>query len=203
MELTNTSPDKRRLFGRWFARRITTYLVVCAFLAFVNWQTSPHYWWVAWVAAGWGLNLVLSLSGISPTATTKTITAKTSATMKAWKLVLTVIFALASVAAAAKTLEITVTDIRSDKGNVLAMAKVAGHEQPVYGMSPAKRGEVVVTLEGIDAETAEVSLLHDEDGDYKMKTGERGPAEGYAAKKCALPAERNAVTIRLRYPAAE
>ena len=84
--------------------------------------------------------------------------------MKAWKLVLTVIFALASVAAAAKTLEITVTDIRSDKGNVLAMAKVAGHEQPVYGMSPAKRGEVVVTLEGIDAETAEVSLLHDEDG---------------------------------------
>ena len=64
-------------------------------------------------------------------------------------------------------------------------------------------GEVVVTLEGIDAETAEVSLLHDEDGDYKMKTGERGPAEGYAAKKCTLPAERNAVTIRLRYPAAE
>lgn len=203
MELTNTSPDKRRLFGRWFARRITTYLVVCAFLAFVNWQTSPHYWWVAWVAAGWGLNLGCRWSGISPTATTKTITAKTSATMKAWKLVLTVIFALASVAAAAKTLEITVTDIRSDKGNVLAMAKVAGHEQPVYGMSPAKRGEVVVTLEGIDAETAEVSLLHDEDGDYKMKTGERGPAEGYAAKKCALPAERNAVTIRLRYPAAE
>ena len=89
--------------------------------------------------------------------------------MKAWKLVLTVIFALASVAAAAKTLEITVTDIRSDKGNVLAMANV----------------------------------LHDEDGDYKMKTGERGPAEGYAAKKRALPAERNAVTIRLRYPAAE
>ena len=123
--------------------------------------------------------------------------------MKAWKLVLTVVFALASVATAAKTLEITVTDIRSDKGNVLAMAKVAGREQPIYGMSPAKRDEVVVTLEGIDAETAEVSLLHDEDGDYKMKTGERGPAEGYAAKKCTLPAERNALTIRLRYPAAE
>lgn len=86
-----------------------------------------------------------------------------------------------------QTLEITVTDIRSDKGNVLAMAKVAGREQPVYGMSPAKRGEVVVTLEGIDAETAEVSLLHDEDGDYKMKTGERGPAEGYAAKSAPCP----------------
>ena len=59
--------------------------------------------------------------------------------MKAWKLVLTVVFALASVATAAKTLEITVTDIRSDKGNVLAMAKVAGREQPIYGMSPDER----------------------------------------------------------------
>ena len=123
--------------------------------------------------------------------------------MKAWKLVLTVVFALASVAAAAKTLEITVTDIRSDKGSILVMAKVAGQKQPVYGMSPAKRGEVVVTLEGNDADAAEDSLLHDEDGDYKMKMGERGPAEGYAAKKCTLPAERNTVTIRLRYPAAE
>ena len=44
-----------------FRPLVRTYLVVCAFLAFVNWQTSPHYWWVAWVAAGWGLNLVLSL----------------------------------------------------------------------------------------------------------------------------------------------
>ena len=123
--------------------------------------------------------------------------------MKAWKLVLTVVFALASVAAAAKTLEITVTDIRSDKGSILVMAKVAGQKQPVCGMSPAKRGEVVVTLEGIDADAAEVSLFHDEDGDYKMKMGERGPAEGYAAKKCTLPAERNTVSIRLRYPAAE
>ena len=102
-----------------------------------------------------------------------------------------------------RRLEITAADIRSDKGSILAMAKVAGQKQPVYGMSPAKRGEVVVTLEGIDADAAEVSLLHDEDGDYKMKAGERGPAEGYAAKKCTLPAERNAVTIRLRYPAAE
>ena len=35
--------------------------MVCAFLAFVNWQTSPRYWWVLWVIAGWGLNIVLSL----------------------------------------------------------------------------------------------------------------------------------------------
>ena len=46
MELTNTSPDKRRLFGRWFARRITTYLVVCAFLAFVTGRPRP-------ITGGW------------------------------------------------------------------------------------------------------------------------------------------------------
>ena len=39
-----------------------TCVVVCAFLAFVNWQTSPHYWWVLWVIAGWGLNIALSLA---------------------------------------------------------------------------------------------------------------------------------------------
>lgn len=61
MELTNTSPAQTPPLRPLVRRRITTYLVVCAFLAFVNWQTSPHYWWVAWVAAGWGLNLVLSL----------------------------------------------------------------------------------------------------------------------------------------------
>lgn len=61
MEITSPDTDRRRLFARRFTRRLTTYIVVCAFLAFVNWHTSPHYWWVAWVAAGWGLSIVLSL----------------------------------------------------------------------------------------------------------------------------------------------
>ena len=82
-------------------------------------------------------------------------------------------------------------------GRGVAVGPVIRMAAPLPEPSDAPRAE------GIDAETAEVSLLHDEDGDYKMKTGERGPAEGYAAKKRALPAERNAVTIRLRYPAAE
>lgn len=61
MEAMRTNEEKSRQFARRFTRRITTYVVVCAFLAFVNWFTSPHYWWVAWVAAGWGLNLALAL----------------------------------------------------------------------------------------------------------------------------------------------
>ena len=120
--------------------------------------------------------------------------------MKILQFLLAVGFALASMAASAKTLEVTVSDIRSDKGSILVMAKAAGQEQPVYGMAAAKTGKVAVTLEGIDGETAEVSLLHDEDGDYKMKMGERGPAEGYATQKCRLAAERNTVTMKLCYP---
>ena len=90
-----------------------------------------------------------------------------------------------------------------DKGNILVMAKVAGQEQPVYGMAAARAGKVVVTLEGIEADAAELSLFHDEDGDYKMKMGERGPAEGYATRKCKLPAEHNTATLKLYYPATE
>lgn len=32
-----------------------------AFLAGVNALTTPHYWWVLWVMAGWGLGLILDL----------------------------------------------------------------------------------------------------------------------------------------------
>lgn len=110
---------------------------------------------------------------------------------------------LGTAAATAKTLEITVEDIRSDKGLILVMATVAGQQQPVYGKADAKKGSVVVTLEGLEADAAEVSLFHDEDGDFQMKMGDRGPLEGYAAKKCKLPAEKNAAKLRLYYPATE
>ena len=111
--------------------------------------------------------------------------------------------ALGSAASTAKTLEITVEDVRSDKGQILVMAAAAGQEQPVYGKADAKKGSVVVTLTGLEADTVEVSLFHDEDGDFKMKTGSRGPQEGYAVRKCKLPADTNAAKLRLCYPAPE
>ena len=114
--------------------------------------------------------------------------------MQTLHLLLAASFMLASTAVSAKTLEVTVSDIRNDKGNILVMAKVAGQEQPVYGMAAAKAGKVVVTLEGIEADAAELSLFHDEDG---------GPAEGYATRKCKLPAEHNTATLKLYYPATE
>ena len=41
---------------------VLRYVIVNAFLVFVNWMTSPHYWWVLWVIAGWGVGLLLKLA---------------------------------------------------------------------------------------------------------------------------------------------
>lgn len=50
---------KRRRFARVFTRQVAVWAIVCAFLALVNALTSPHYWWVVWVLAGWGFQLLL------------------------------------------------------------------------------------------------------------------------------------------------
>lgn len=53
--------QKERLFWLEIKMDILRYVLVNAFLVLVNWMTSPHYWWVLWVIAGWGLNLLLSV----------------------------------------------------------------------------------------------------------------------------------------------
>lgn len=35
------------------------YAVAMCFLFLINLWTSPHHWWVQWVALGWGLALIL------------------------------------------------------------------------------------------------------------------------------------------------
>lgn len=113
-----------------------------------------------------------------------------------------ILLAAALVAAAsisAKTLEITVPNLRSAKGALLVMATVPGAEQPVYAKADAAEGAVTVTLE-IPGDAAEVSLFHDENGNYQMDMGDRGPTEGYATKKCKLTDERTAVKMNLFYP---
>lgn len=59
---TAEADTKRRRSTRQFAQQVIIWAVTCAFLAVVNRLTSPHYWWVLWVIAGWGLNIALSLA---------------------------------------------------------------------------------------------------------------------------------------------
>lgn len=99
----------------------------------------------------------------------------------------------------AKTLEIKVSNVRNNKGNILVMAHLPGSEQPVYQMIKAQEGTVTITL-NLNAETAEISLMHDENSDYKMGQDETGrPTEGYALQKCKLPQESTSVTLELTY----
>lgn len=53
--------SSRRAFKRYVIMRLLTYIVVNAFLVFVNYMTGPRYWWVLWVIAGWGIALALDL----------------------------------------------------------------------------------------------------------------------------------------------
>ncbi len=47
--------NTKKLLMSWIS-----YVIVCAFLTFVNYTTTPHNWWVVWVIAGWGLGQLLS-----------------------------------------------------------------------------------------------------------------------------------------------
>lgn len=119
------------------------------------------------------------------------------------KTLFTALLTVAAAAATAKSLEVTVPNVRSDKGTILVMAVVAGSEKPVFGMAQAKKGSVTVTLEGLEGDIAEVSLFHDENGNRKMDTSDRGPTEGYATKKCKTDDGKTSVKMNLYYPSAE
>lgn len=41
-----------------FYLHVVRYVFVLAGLALLNWFSSPHYWWVVWVALGWGIGLL-------------------------------------------------------------------------------------------------------------------------------------------------
>jgi len=42
-----------------FYMKVVCYFLIVGFLVVVNYMTSPNYWWVVWVALGWGLSLAL------------------------------------------------------------------------------------------------------------------------------------------------
>ena len=52
---------EKRKFILGVKTSILRYVLINAFLVFVNWTVTPSYWWVFWVIAGWGLSLGLNL----------------------------------------------------------------------------------------------------------------------------------------------
>ena len=52
--------QRARYFWNWLTWSLVYYVVINLFLVAVNWFTSPHYWWVLWVIAGWGISLLIT-----------------------------------------------------------------------------------------------------------------------------------------------
>jgi len=81
---------------------------------------------------------------------------------------------------------ITVKGIRNDKGNIAALAFVNGKGFPdrvelakTQNVVPARQGAVTLVLKNVPAGLVALTILHDEDGDGKLKRNIFGiPVEG-------------------------
>ncbi len=61
MEVFNAKTGKRAKQKRLLVRGVLEFVVICSFLAFMNWWYTPQIWWSAWAAGGWGLAIVLKM----------------------------------------------------------------------------------------------------------------------------------------------
>lgn len=104
----------------------------------------------------------------------------------------------------ARTIIVKISNIRGEKGNILVMAQSGKESKPVYGMAKPNNGEVTVKLENIEWEQFDLSVVHDENGNYQMDfTEDKRPAEGYAMKNCKTRKEEETIKLKLYYPSNE
>lgn len=106
--------------------------------------------------------------------------------------------------AEARTIIVKVSNIRGTDGTILVMAQSGKETKPVYGMAKPEKGEATITLENVEWEEFDVSVFHDENGNYQMDfTEDKRPAEGYAMKNCKIQKEEETVKLKLYYPPTE
>lgn len=105
--------------------------------------------------------------------------------------------------ASAKKIRVEIANVRSDKGNVLVMLQQGKESKPLYGMTKASSGKVVVDVDQVEWDHFDLSIFHDENGNMKMDYGNKGPVEGYALKSCKLKDAEEAIKVSLFYPAEE
>ena len=88
---------------------------------------------------------------------------------------------------------------------IVKVSNIRGEEtKPVYGMAKPEKGEATITLKNVEWEQFDISVFHDENGNYQMDfTEDKKPAEGYAMKKCKTQQEEETVKLKLYYPANE
>lgn len=104
----------------------------------------------------------------------------------------------------ARTVIVKVSNIRGEAGTILVMAQLGEESKPVYGMAKPEKGEATITLENVEWEQFDISVFHDENGNYQMDfTDDKRPAEGFARKNCKTQKEEETVKLKLYYPTNE
>lgn len=104
----------------------------------------------------------------------------------------------------ARTVIVEITQVRNDQGNVLVMAQAGKDTEPIYGMAKAQKGQLTIRLESVVWEKFDLSIIHDENENWRMDLRKgKGPAEGYALKSCVTKGEETTIKVRLYYPSNE
>ena len=105
----------------------------------------------------------------------------------------------------AQEVKVEVRGIRSAKGNIMVMAQPDADTKPVYAMVKAVKDTVSVVLKDVPWKDFQVSLYHDENGNWELDKNSQGmPIEGYAREKFKKAQDASAtVKVKLYYPVGE
>lgn len=104
----------------------------------------------------------------------------------------------------ARTIIVKVSNIQGEKGTILVMALQGKESKPVYGMAKVEKRTAVIKLENVEWDEFDLSVIHDENDNWKMDFSEdKKPAEGYAMKSCKPKQEEETVSLKLYYPTHE
>lgn len=124
--------------------------------------------------------------------------------MRKFVVLLAMVFGLGLMAVEAHVIVVEVSGVRGNEGMLLVMAQDGKESKPVYGMAKPENGKATIRLENVPWEKFDVSLFHDENGNYQLDMIEgKGPAEGYAMKRCTPKGEEEVIRLKLFYPITE
>ena len=108
----------------------------------------------------------------------------------------------ANIATSKEEITLNIKGIKNNDGNILVMASSKSLENPIMKLEKATKDGVEIKIVIPDnVEELGLSIMHDENSNYKMDTTEQGvPMEGYALKKININEDSSEYTIRLTYP---
>lgn len=107
---------------------------------------------------------------------------------------------LTASAAAAHEVTLTIKGIRSDEGQILVMVESPSLDRPLYASMAAHKGSVSLTLDLPDEGCCDIKAFHDHDGDFKMRTDDKGaPLDGVAVVRYNPAKGKRSIAVSLYY----